>query len=147
MKNNWKYEENAKYESCGFQNFEKFELKISSIGIIRIIRQNSLIRIIRIFGQHINSIETVVQNISSVGNILYHSCTSFEGHLGEASPYIFLREGTGTCQITWCIVMIKRMRGHSGKKIAQKSRNSCRVSGRGCGCTGTVDSGPKCAQS
>jgi hypothetical protein len=42
--------------------------------------------------------------------------------------------------------MIKKMRGHSGKKNARKSRNSCRVNGRGCGCTGTVDSGPKCAQ-
>jgi len=34
----------------------------------------------------------------------------------------------------------KKMRGHSGEKIAQKSRNSCRVNGRGCVCIGTVDS-------
>ena len=43
--------------------------------------------------------------------------------------------------------MIKKMRGHSGEKIARKSRISCRVNGRGCGCTGTVDSGSKCAHS
>jgi len=51
----WKSEKNARYEFCGFQNFKKFELKISSIRIIRIICKNSLIRIIRIFGQQINS--------------------------------------------------------------------------------------------
>jgi len=34
----------------------------------------------------------------------------------------------------WWIVMTKKMRGHSGKKIARKSRNSCFVNGRGCGC-------------
>ena len=34
----------------------------------------------------------------------------------------------------------KKMRGHSGKKIAQKSRNSCQVNGRSCGCIGTIDS-------
>ena len=39
----------------GFQNFQKIELKISSIQSIRIIRQNSLIRIIRIIGQRINT--------------------------------------------------------------------------------------------
>jgi len=39
------------------------------------------------------------------------------------------------------------MRGRWGKKIARKSRNSCRVNSRSCGCIGTVDSGPKCAHS
>jgi len=53
----------------------------------------------------------------------------------------------GLGQITWWIVMTKKMRGHSGKKIAQKSRNSCQVNSRSCGCIGTVDSGPKCAHS
>jgi len=41
----------------------------------------------------------------------------------------------------------KKMRGHLGQKIAQKSRSSCKVNGRGCGCIGTVDSEPKCVQS
>jgi len=36
--------------------------------------------------------------------------------------------------------MTKKLRGPSGKKLAQKSRNSCIVNGRGCGCIGTVDS-------
>jgi len=49
----------------------------------------------------------------------------------------------GLGQITCWIVMIKKMMGHSGKKIARKSRNSCAMNGRGCGCTGTVDSGPR----
>ena len=39
------------------------------------------------------------------------------------------------------------MRGNSGKKISQKSRNSCSLNSRSCGCIGTVDSGPKCAHS
>jgi len=39
------------------------------------------------------------------------------------------------------------MRGHSGKKIARKSRHSCIVNSRSCGCIGTVDSDPKCAHS
>ena len=51
----------------------------------------------------------------------------------------------GLGQITWWIVMTKKMRGHSGKNIARKSRNSCRVNSRSCGCIGTVDWGPKCA--
>jgi len=50
-------------------------------------------------------------------------------------------------QSTWWFVMTKKLRGHSGKKIAWKSRNSWCVNGRGCGCIGTVESGPKCAQS
>jgi len=50
------------------------------------------------------------------------------------------RRVPGLGQITWWIVMTKKMRGHLGKKIAQKSRNSCRVNGRGCACIGTVDS-------
>ena len=53
----------------------------------------------------------------------------------------------GLGQITWWIVMTKKMRGHLGKKVARKSRNSCRVNSRSCGCIGTVDSGPKCAHS
>jgi len=38
----------------------------------------------------------------------------------------------------------KKMRGHSGEKIEQKSRNSCLVNG---GCIGTVDSRRNFAQS
>jgi len=45
---------------------------------------------------------------------------------------------------TWPDYLVNReyqkKRGHSGKKILQKSRNICKVNGRGCGCTGTVDS-------
>ena len=51
-----------------------------------------------------------------------------------------VQEGTGTWPDYCWIVMIKKMRGHSEKKTAPKSRNNCRVNGRGCGCTGTVDS-------
>ena len=40
-----------------------------------------------------------------------------------------------------------KMRGNSGKKIARKSRNSCKANGRGCGCIGTVDSRRNLAQS
>jgi len=43
--------------------------------------------------------------------------------------------------------MTMKSRGHSGKQIARKSRNSCRLNGRSCGCIGTVDPGPKCAHS
>ena len=46
----------------------------------------------------------------------------------------------GLGQITWWIVLTKKLRGHPGKKLAQKSWNSCIVNGRGCGCIGTVDS-------
>jgi len=46
----------------------------------------------------------------------------------------------GLGQITWWIVMTKIMRGHSRKQILQKSRNSCRVNGQGCGCIGKVHS-------
>jgi len=47
-----------------------------------------------------------------------------------------------------CLVnRVPKIEGPSGEKKAQKSRNSCKVNGRGCGCIGTVDSGPKCAQS
>jgi len=41
----------------------------------------------------------------------------------------------------------KKLRVHSGEKVAQKSRNSCTVNGRGCGCIGTVDSRRNFAQS
>jgi len=54
-----KSEKNSQHECRGSQNFKKFELKIVSIRIIRIIRKNSLIRIIRIFGQRINRYATV----------------------------------------------------------------------------------------
>ena len=40
----------------------------------------------------------------------------------------------------------KKLKDSSGKKNAQKPRNSCKMNGRSCGCIGTVDSGPKCAQ-
>jgi len=33
----------------------------------------------------------------------------------------------------------KKLRGHPGEKIAQKSRNNREVNGRGGGCIGTVD--------
>jgi len=39
MKKFWKSDKNSKYEVCGFQNFEKIELKISSIRVIRITRK------------------------------------------------------------------------------------------------------------
>jgi len=52
MRKFWKPETNADF--CGFQNFEKLELKISSIRSIRIILKNLLIRIIRIICQRIN---------------------------------------------------------------------------------------------
>jgi len=39
----------------------------------------------------------------------------------------------------------KKLMGHPGEKIVQKSRNSCEANGRGCECIGIVDS--KCAQS
>ena len=48
------------------------------------------------------------------------------------------RRVPGLGQITWWIVMTKKMRGHSGEKIAQKSRNSWRVSGGGVGTGGMV---------
>ena len=40
----------------------------------------------------------------------------------------------------------KKLWGHSGKKFAQKSRNSCTVNGWGCGCRGTVESRRRFAQ-
>ena len=50
------------------------------------------------------------------------------------------REGTGT----WPDYLVHRddqkNEGPFGEKIAQKSRNSCTIKGRGCGCIGTVDS-------
>ena len=46
---------------------------------------------------------------------------------------------SGLGQITWSIVLAKKLMGYSGKKIAQKPRNSCKVNGRGCGFIGTVD--------
>ena len=41
----------------------------------------------------------------------------------------------------------RKNEGPFGGKIARKSRNGCRVNGRGCGCTGTVDSRCNFAQS
>jgi len=40
-----------------------------------------------------------------------------------------------------------KIEGPFGEKIAPKSKNSCQMNGRSCGCIGTVDSGPKCAHS
>ena len=60
---------------CGLQNFEKFELKISSIRMIRIIRKNSLIRIIWIFGQRIN------RSQCSLGKSIFTGPRSIEGVL------------------------------------------------------------------
>ena len=37
--------------------------------------------------------------------------------------------------------------GPFGEKNAQKSRNSCSINSRSCGCIGTVESGSKCAHS
>jgi len=56
-------------------------------------------------------------------------------------------EGTGTRPDYLVNRDDQKMRGHSGKKIARKSRNSSRLNSRSSGCTGTVDSGPKCAHS
>ena len=56
-------------------------------------------------------------------------------------------EGTGTRPDYLVNRVPKKLRGHPGGKNARKSRNSCKVNGRGCGCIGTVDSEPKCAQS
>jgi len=53
----------------------------------------------------------------------------------------------GLGQIYFVNRVPKKLRGHPGGKIAQKSRNSCKLNGWGCGCIGNVDSGPKCAQS
>jgi len=68
-----------------------------------------------------------------------HSCICFSrtvSTMGNHKRYETRVPGLG--QITWWIMMIQKMRGHSGEKIAQKSRNSCRVNGRGRGCIGTV---------
>jgi len=56
-------------------------------------------------------------------------------------------EGTGTRPDYLVNRADKKIEGPFGKKLARKSRNSCRVNCRGCGCMRTVDSGPKCAQS
>jgi len=53
-----------------------------------------------------------------------------------------IHKGERTWIRTWC--MTKKMRGHSGRKFPQESRNSCRVMSRSCGCR-DVDSVPKCA--
>ena len=47
----------------------------------------------------------------------------------------------GLGQITWWIVMTKKLRGHSGEKIAQKSRNSCCFNGGGVGAHGQLTRG------
>ena len=41
----------------------------------------------------------------------------------------------------------EKKKGPFGGKIAQKSRNSCRLNGRSCGCIGTLDSRRNFAQS
>jgi len=56
-------------------------------------------------------------------------------------------EGTGTRPDYLVNRDDKKMRGHSGGKIARTSRNNCRVNSRSCGCIGTVDSGSKFAHS
>ena len=56
-------------------------------------------------------------------------------------------EGTGTRPDYLVNHEEKKLRARSGKKIAQKSRNSCIVNGQGCGCIGTLDSRPTFAQS
>jgi len=62
-----------------------------------------------------------------------------------------VRQNTRTTRVPglarFGIVMITKMRGESRKQIARKSRNSCTIYSRSCGCIGTVDSGPKCAHS
>ena len=55
-------------------------------------------------------------------------------------------EGTRTWQDYLVNRDDQKNKGHSGKKIAEKSRNNCRVNGRGCGCTWTVDSRRDVAQ-
>jgi len=54
--------------------------------------------------------------------------------------YLRRNEGTGTRPDYLVNRGPKKLRGHSGEKIAQKSRNNCTVHGRGCGCIGTVSS-------
>jgi len=56
-------------------------------------------------------------------------------------------EGTGTRPDYLVNRVSKKLRSHLGKKIAEKSRNSCQVNGRGCGSIGTVDSVSKCSKS
>jgi len=58
-----------------------------------------------------------------------------------------LGEGTGTRPDYLVNRDNKKWRGNSGKTIALKSRNSCRLNSRSCGSIGRVDSGPKCANS
>jgi len=53
----------------------------------------------------------------------------------------------GLGQITWQIVLTRKLRGHCGKieRKAKKSRNSCRVSGGEVGAKGTVTNLPNCS--
>ena len=64
---------------------------------------------------------------------------NIEQHTHEYGP-----EGTRQLLVNQ---MTQKMRGHSGKTIAQKSRNSFSVNGRSCGCIGTVNSSRNFAQS
>jgi len=65
--------------------------------------------------------------------------------LKKTGGYIFTpcppRLVPGLVQITWWIVMTKKLRGHSGEKISQKSRNSCLANGGGVGAHGHLTRG------
>jgi len=76
-----------------------------------------------------------------------HEKRAYLIHKSMNKSHVDRRWVPGLGQITWWIVMTKKMRGHSGKKNVRKSRNRCRVNGRSCGCIGTVDAGPKFAHS
>ena len=58
-------------------------------------------------------------------------------------------EGWGYWDLAWLLGVNRddqKLRGHSGEKLARKSRNSWHLNGRGCGCVGTINSKTKCAQ-
>jgi len=48
----------------------------------------------------------------------------------------------GPLAIAWRIVLSQKMRGHLGKNISQKSRNSYRLNGGGVGTHGQLTPGP-----
>jgi len=85
-----------------------------------------------------------IENYISISVQCFRMCPSF---FVSTRPGTLPRdEGTGNWP-DWWIVMTKKMRGHPGKTIALKSRNSCRWNGRECVCIGTVNSSRNSAQS
>jgi len=108
MKKFWKSGKNEKYEFCGFQNFEKFELKISSIRIIRIICRNSLIRIIRIFGQQINIRDTIL-SFQFQWDILRHEGMIAEGKrkINKYFPFLFGTQSKAQAGWPTCLRLVR----------------------------------------